>query len=62
MIASHDAAGTHTGALPLSSRLLAGFAALILGAFFIWGAGFAGATTIHDTAHDARHGFGFPCH
>lgn len=48
--------------LPASARLSAGLAALFLGMFLIWGTGFAGSATIHDTAHDVRHGFGFPCH
>lgn len=43
-------------------RLVAGLAALVLGAFFVWGAGFAQAEMLHDTAHDMRHAFGFPCH
>ncbi|GKX34768.1 MAG: cobalt transporter [Rhizobiaceae bacterium MnEN-MB40S] len=36
--------------------------ALIVGAFFIFGAGFANSAVLHDTAHDARHAYGFPCH
>ena len=53
-------------AIPLaadaSTRILAGLSAFALGAFLIWGVGFAHAQTLHDTAHDVRHGFGFPCH
>jgi len=45
-----------------ATRLVAGLFALGLGAFFIFGAGFAHSQTLHDTAHDTRHGFGFPCH
>lgn len=45
-----------------STRLLAGLSAMILGLVLVWGAGFASAQTLHDTAHDVRHGFGFPCH
>lgn len=44
------------------TRIAAGLLALALGAFFVWGAGFAQAQTLHDTAHDMRHAFGFPCH
>jgi cobalt transporter subunit CbtB len=36
--------------------------AILLGAFLIFGAGFAGSATLHDVAHDARHAFAFPCH
>lgn len=49
-------------AVPAATRLGAGLFALVLGAFFVWGAGFASAQTLHDTAHDMRHAFGFPCH
>lgn len=49
-------------ATPAATRLGAGLFALALGAFFVWGAGFASAQTLHDTAHDMRHAFGFPCH
>lgn len=49
-------------AVATSTRLLAGLSALILGLVLVWGAGFASAQTLHDTAHDVRHGFGFPCH
>ena len=45
-----------------ATRVVAGLFALGLGAFFIFGVGFAHAQTLHDTAHDTRHGFGFPCH
>ena len=36
--------------------------ALLLGAFFVLGAGFAPIEAIHDAAHDGRHSFAFPCH
>jgi cobalt transporter subunit CbtB len=49
-------------AVATSTRLLAGLSAMILGLVLVWGAGFASAQTLHDTAHDVRHGFGFPCH
>jgi cobalt transporter subunit CbtB len=41
---------------------IAGFSALLLGAFFILGVGFAGAEVIHNAAHDGRHSMVFPCH
>jgi cobalt transporter subunit CbtB len=46
----------------LSDRLIAGAAALFLGVFLVFGAGLANSAALHDTAHDARHAFGFPCH
>ena len=47
---------------PLSVRLPAALLAFAAGAFLLWGAGFAGADALHDTAHDARHAMGLPCH
>jgi cobalt transporter subunit CbtB len=36
--------------------------AMLLGAFILYGVGFAGPTAIHNAAHDVRHAFTFPCH
>ena len=36
--------------------------ALLLGAFFLYGAGFAQPNALHSAAHDSRHAFAFPCH
>ena len=51
-------------ALPvsISDRLVAGVIALLLGSFLIYGVGLSHSQTLHDTAHDARHSYGFPCH
>lgn len=49
-------------ALPLSDRIIAGVFSLFLGAALIFAAGLANSSTLHDTAHDVRHSFGFPCH
>ena len=51
-----------TASKTVSERMIGGFAALFLGAFFVWGAGFANSQTLHDAAHDTRHSYGFPCH
>ncbi len=48
--------------LSISDRLVAGIVALFLGSFLIYGAGLAHSRTLHDTAHDTRHSYGFPCH
>ncbi len=45
-----------------SSRLAAGALALAFGLFLLWGVGFAQPQVLHDTAHDSRHSFAFPCH
>ena len=36
--------------------------AVMLGAFLIFGVGFANAELLHNVAHDGRHSFVFPCH
>ena len=36
--------------------------ALVIGAFFVGGAGFAHIDVLHNAAHDSRHAMGFPCH
>jgi cobalt transporter subunit CbtB len=51
-----------SGSKSVSERMIAGVAAVFLGAFFIWGAGLANSQTLHDAAHDTRHSYGFPCH
>ncbi|MGE5159316.1 MAG: CbtB domain-containing protein [Gemmatimonas sp.] len=38
------------------------FAAFLLGALILYGAGFAQASAVHNAAHDMRHSQGFPCH
>ena len=44
-----------------ASAVLAGTLAILLGAFFVLGAGFSPISIIHNATHDARHTF-FPCH
>lgn len=46
----------------LSERLIAAAVAALLGAFLIFGVGFAHPEAIHEAAHDSRHSFAFPCH
>lgn len=36
--------------------------AILLGAFLIYGVGFAHRIAVHNAAHDVRHSFAFPCH
>lgn len=50
-----SALAVHSGALPV-------FFAALLGAFLIWGAGFAQMTVLHNAVHDTRHSTAFPCH
>lgn len=58
---------THTAAaaIPVSDRAAALpviVASALLGAFLVFGVGFAHSTTLHNAAHDTRHAVGFPCH
>jgi len=48
--------------LSLSDRITTGILALMFGAFLVFGAGLANSAVLHDTAHDVRHSYGFPCH
>ena len=45
-----------------AQRLTLALSALLLGVFLVYGAGLANSATLHDTAHDTRHSYGFPCH
>ncbi|WP_110748484.1 CbtB domain-containing protein [Phyllobacterium leguminum] len=49
-------------ALPLATRLTTAVVSLFLGAFLIYGVGLAHSDALHDSAHDTRHSYGFPCH
>jgi len=46
----------------VSQGALPAVVAILLGAFVIFGVGFAGSSAIHNAAHDSRHSFAFPCH
>ncbi|MFD1199615.1 CbtB domain-containing protein [Brucella gallinifaecis] len=48
--------------IPLATRLGTAVVSLLLGAFLIYGVGLAHSDTLHDSAHDMRHSYGFPCH
>jgi len=51
---------SRSSALSVQQRVVTAFAALLLGSFMLAGVGFAEA--VHNTAHDTRHAFTFPCH
>lgn len=61
VVMAHTVAVKNT-VLSLNERLVAGFLAMTIGSFLIFGAGFAHSSVLHDTAHDVRHANGFPCH
>jgi cobalt transporter subunit CbtB len=45
-----------------TQALIAAALAALLGAFLIWGVGFAPIAALHNAAHDTRHSIAFPCH
>jgi cobalt transporter subunit CbtB len=53
---------TATLASARAAVVLSAFHALFLGAFILFGVGFAQPEVLHNAAHDARHAFTFPCH
>lgn len=50
------AATDRAGLVPVA--LLTAF----MGAFVVFGVGFAHSDALHNAAHDTRHAIGFPCH
>ncbi len=48
--------------LTVKERTMAGLAALAFGMFIVYMSGFAGASVLHNAAHDTRHSVSFPCH
>ncbi len=46
----------------LSDRIGVIAAALIVGLGLVYLTGFSHAQSLHDAAHDTRHGLAFPCH
>lgn len=53
---------TVTSQASVSERAKAVAAALVLGFVLIYSVGFSASATIHNAAHDTRHGLAFPCH
>lgn len=51
-----------TSSFGISERVSAAAIAMALGVFLVWGVGLANSAVLHDTAHDTRHSYGFPCH
>ena len=62
---SQSRAATTTPAAEAARRVLAiapAMFAALLGAFLVFGVGFASPQALHNATHDVRHGAGFPCH
>ncbi len=53
---------TNTVAADRTSTGTAAVVALLLGAFIVYGVGFAQPSLLHNAAHDTRHATAFPCH
>lgn len=45
-----------------AQALLPGVAAIMLGVLVLFVVGFSHSAVLHETAHDSRHVFSFPCH
>ncbi len=58
----NTAATSIGGSLTSHQRIAAGLTAALLGMFMLFGVGFAHSDVVHNTAHDTRHAFTFPCH
>lgn len=56
------ATAKQTLSLSAQQRAVTALSAALLGAFIVFGVGFAHSDTIHNAAHDGRHAFAFPCH
>lgn len=46
----------------VAARVTVAALLFMFGSFLIYGTGFAGASVLHNAAHDTRHAAGFPCH
>lgn len=62
MAARNENSISHTLPLSLAARLGTAVVSLMLGAFLIYGVGIAHSDMLHDSTHDTRHSYGFPCH
>ncbi len=51
-----------SAAVARGETLVAAIVAVLLGAFIVWGVGFAPLAALHNAAHDTRHSLAFPCH
>jgi cobalt transporter subunit CbtB len=53
---------TQAAPAPLSARVPAALAALLIGLALFFTAGFAWPGALHNATHDTRHALGLPCH
>ena len=57
-----NTASVSTPTLSVSERVRAVAAALVIGVALIYTTGFAASSSVHNAAHDTRHGLAFPGH
>lgn len=46
----------------IRSEILGAIGAVLFGGFIVFMVGFAGASVLHEAAHNTRHSISFPCH
>ena len=56
------AIGTGQTVQGVRSEVVGAVSALFFGIFVVFMIGFAGASVLHEAAHNARHSMAFPCH
>ena len=56
------ASAIEVGRTGIRSEVAGSIAALLFGVFVIFMVGFAGASVLHEAAHNTRHSIDFPCH
>jgi cobalt transporter subunit CbtB len=54
--------GTARTVPAVHSEIAGAMCALFLGVFVVVMVGFAGASVLHEAAHNTRHSIAFPCH
>ena len=56
------AIGTERTVQVVGSEVAGAVGTLLFGIFVVFTVGFAGASVLHEAAHNARHSIAFPCH
>lgn len=57
-----SAASASQASVSRAALLPAVLLSAFVGAFVVFGVGFAHSNVLHNAAHDSRHALGFPCH
>jgi cobalt transporter subunit CbtB len=59
---AHTAAASIAKTGARTETLTAAVVAFMVGSIILFAVGFAHPSTLHNAAHDTRHGLSFPCH